>query len=191
MLNQTLIAARKQKGLTQEELAEQTGITVRTIQRIESGESVPRSYTLKTIAAALDLSFEALGNNAAPFSETPPREDELHFLQMLTLSCFSYLLVPFLHFLLPVYLLGKNQGLTAPSLGYARRLIRGQVYWLIAFNAAMLLTVAWNLFCKKNNIDLPKLHYLTTLFIMYAVNGAILLLNMFRLKRLAATAFAG
>ena len=36
---------RKQKGMTQEDLADKTGLSVRTIQRIESGEVDPRSYT--------------------------------------------------------------------------------------------------------------------------------------------------
>ena len=43
---------RKEKGLTQEELVDLCNINVRTIQRIESGEVTPRSYTLKTILKA-------------------------------------------------------------------------------------------------------------------------------------------
>ncbi|MFT3946550.1 MAG: helix-turn-helix transcriptional regulator [Agriterribacter sp.] len=52
--------ARKKKGLTQEQLADITNITVRTIQRIESGKSIPRAFTIKTIASALGCSFEEL-----------------------------------------------------------------------------------------------------------------------------------
>ncbi len=44
---------RKAKGLTQEELVEKCNISVRTIQRIETGEVNPRSYTVKTILSAL------------------------------------------------------------------------------------------------------------------------------------------
>mgnify|MGYP003598873837 CR=1 FL=1 len=42
-------------NLTQEELAEKSGISVRTIQRIESGTK-PKGYTLKALAAALGIS---------------------------------------------------------------------------------------------------------------------------------------
>ena len=49
---------RKQKGLTQEELVERCNVTVRTIQRIESGETTPRIYTIKTILNALGLDYE-------------------------------------------------------------------------------------------------------------------------------------
>lgn len=45
---------RKAKGYTQEELVDRCNISVRTLQRIEAGEVTPRSYTVKTIMAALD-----------------------------------------------------------------------------------------------------------------------------------------
>lgn len=61
-LHQTISTARKNKGFTQEELAELSHITVRTIQRIEAGETIPRNYTLKAIATALDMPFEAFTN---------------------------------------------------------------------------------------------------------------------------------
>ncbi|MCT4637700.1 MAG: helix-turn-helix domain-containing protein [Bacteroidales bacterium] len=48
---------RLKRGLTQEDLAEKTEVSVRTIQRIESGEVDPRAYTLQMIAKALDVDF--------------------------------------------------------------------------------------------------------------------------------------
>lgn len=50
---------REAKYLTQEELAEKSGISVRTIQRIEAGTE-PKGYTLKTLAATLDVSEKEL-----------------------------------------------------------------------------------------------------------------------------------
>jgi transcriptional regulator with XRE-family HTH domain len=50
---------RLSKGLTQKELSEKSHISIRSIQRIENGELVPRSHTLKTLAEILGLSFEA------------------------------------------------------------------------------------------------------------------------------------
>jgi uncharacterized Tic20 family protein len=55
-----IIHFRKLKGITQETLAEVTGLNVRTIQRIESGEVDPRLYTLKSIAEALGVNLEEL-----------------------------------------------------------------------------------------------------------------------------------
>lgn len=53
-LGKKIAELRKAKGLTQEELVEKCNLSVRTLQRIESGEVTPRSYTLKTIFAALE-----------------------------------------------------------------------------------------------------------------------------------------
>jgi len=58
LLGKKITELRKQKGLTQEELVKRCNVTVRTIQRIESGETTPRIYTIKTILNALGLDYE-------------------------------------------------------------------------------------------------------------------------------------
>jgi len=50
---------RQQNSLTQEQLAEKCEVSTRTIQRIESGEVDPRSYTLHCLSEALDFDFGA------------------------------------------------------------------------------------------------------------------------------------
>ncbi|SEM66517.1 protein of unknown function [Chryseobacterium taichungense] len=50
---------REIKNLTQEELAQKSGLSVRTIQRIEAGMR-PKGYTLKTLAKNLDVSEKDL-----------------------------------------------------------------------------------------------------------------------------------
>ncbi|CAM1363283.1 conserved membrane hypothetical protein [Tenacibaculum sediminilitoris] len=57
-LGKRILELRKQKGLTQEELVEKCNINVRTIQRIEAGETMPRSFTIKTILQALDATID-------------------------------------------------------------------------------------------------------------------------------------
>ncbi|RYD81985.1 MAG: helix-turn-helix domain-containing protein [Sphingobacteriales bacterium] len=58
-----LIERRKAKGLTQETLAETCKVTVRTIQRIESGAVTPRAFTIKLISEALDYNFLEVAKN--------------------------------------------------------------------------------------------------------------------------------
>ena len=48
-LGKKILALRLAKGLTQNELAEKCNISLRTIQRIESADVTPRSYTTKVI----------------------------------------------------------------------------------------------------------------------------------------------
>jgi len=51
---------RIKKGMTQEELADKTEVSARTIQRIENGEVDPRAYTLQMIAKALEVDYNLL-----------------------------------------------------------------------------------------------------------------------------------
>jgi len=53
-LGRKISELRKIKGFTQEELVDKCNISVRTLQRIETGLVMPRSYTIRTIFAALD-----------------------------------------------------------------------------------------------------------------------------------------
>ena len=58
-LGKRLADLRQQKNLTQEELVEACHVSVRTIQRIESGEVTPRTSTVKILLAALGADFES------------------------------------------------------------------------------------------------------------------------------------
>ena len=54
---------RIKKGMTQEELANKTEVSARTIQRIENGEVDPRAYTLQMIAKALEVDYNLFVGN--------------------------------------------------------------------------------------------------------------------------------
>jgi transcriptional regulator with XRE-family HTH domain len=70
-LGKKIAELRKAKGLTQEELVEKCNLSVRTLQRIESGDVTPRSYTIKTIFVALDYTiYDSSENNNNRFSKT-------------------------------------------------------------------------------------------------------------------------
>ena len=51
---------RKEKKLTQKELAEKTDIPYRTLQRWENGETVPNTETLKLLSKVFDVSINTL-----------------------------------------------------------------------------------------------------------------------------------
>ena len=57
-LGDKIKSARTQKGITQKELAEKTGLTVRTIQRIENHEVEPSVYSLNKISEILSFNFK-------------------------------------------------------------------------------------------------------------------------------------
>ena len=57
-LGDKIKAARSEKGITQKELAEKTGLTERTIQRIENHEVEPSVYSLNKISEILSFDFK-------------------------------------------------------------------------------------------------------------------------------------
>jgi transcriptional regulator with XRE-family HTH domain len=64
---------RKRKGLSQEELSKNSGLSLRTIQRVENGETEPTGETLKRISTALDTTPNELidwGTNKETIKKT-------------------------------------------------------------------------------------------------------------------------
>ncbi len=67
---------RLQKGWSQEQLAEVSGLSVRTIQRIERGQSASVE-SMKALGAAFNLDFAALGeNDMTTITAQPDSADE-------------------------------------------------------------------------------------------------------------------
>jgi uncharacterized Tic20 family protein len=81
-----IIHYRKLKGITQESLAEISGLNVRTIQRIESGEVDPRLFTLKSIADALEVRMEEL--------LPEPTQHELNQIAILHITPIGFFIIP-------------------------------------------------------------------------------------------------
>jgi transcriptional regulator with XRE-family HTH domain len=95
MIGQKIKELRLLKGLTQEELAERTNLNVRTIQRIESGEVDPRSYTLNLLADALGVELEEFTRETMPKSETSKQTvNKSQWLALLHLSGLLTFLFP-------------------------------------------------------------------------------------------------
>jgi transcriptional regulator with XRE-family HTH domain len=56
---------RNSQGLTQQELADQCKLNIRTIQRIEAGEVVPRIYTLNLLTKSLKMDMNQINSTNA------------------------------------------------------------------------------------------------------------------------------
>jgi transcriptional regulator with XRE-family HTH domain len=189
LLHEKIVSARNKKGITQEELANLTDVTVRTIQRIERGESVPRKFTLKTISTALDISFDELNsteNKEAASSSSKndsSSEDETYFLQLFCLSCFTYIFIPFVHFLIPSYLLKRRQEKDPAVIAFARKVLRGQIYWVITTHLLMLLALSYNMiFFAADPVNIPFVSYFIPFIFMYTVNIVIILMAFSQIR---------
>ena len=86
---------REQKHLTQSELAEKSGLSLRTIQRIEAGNT-PKGFTLRAITSALEIETEL------PAAE--PETVNLERAKLINLSAISGLVIPFGSIIFPLIL---------------------------------------------------------------------------------------
>jgi transcriptional regulator with XRE-family HTH domain len=138
MENQVLIQKlRLKRGWSQQQLAEASGLSVRTIQRIESG--MPASTeTLKSIAAVFEVEFSTLTpeeNMNTPEKTTEARKEEEAFRYVYKLRRFYIRVILFVP--ASLLLLGINF-LTTPN--------RWWSVWVIGIWAGILLIRAAILF---------------------------------------------
>jgi len=85
---------RIKKGITQEELADLTELSARTIQRIENGEVDPRAYTLQMIAKALEVEFSIFTENGSNEDEDLEDINKRNWLALIHLSGLLPLFIP-------------------------------------------------------------------------------------------------
>ena len=125
-----LLLLREKLNLTQEELAEKSGISIRTIQRIEAGQ-IPTGYTLKALA-------KSLGVNDADLLDVPENQnaDQLKWIKLINLSSLPTAVLPPLNLLVPIaIMLLKKQNNEAN-----RKLISIQLLWTL-IGILLLITV--------------------------------------------------
>lgn len=85
---------RIKKGMTQEELADKTELTARTIQRIENGEVDPRAYTLQMIARALEVEYDLFLGNEPDEEQEIKKVTDTNWLGLLHFSAILPLIFP-------------------------------------------------------------------------------------------------
>jgi transcriptional regulator with XRE-family HTH domain len=162
---------RTQLGYSQAELADNARLSLRTVQRIESGEVKPRGYTLQSIAAALKISADEL-------TEWEQKSDKL-FLIMLNLSALCFVMFPLLGTLIPLLLwvIKKNDIKNSDQMG--RKILNFQITWLLIFGAGMIAFVQIGLTGKVFTFT----NYLLFVCICYGFNVLSIIVNAMRVQQ--------
>lgn len=88
-LGKRLAELRQERNMTQEELVEACNVSVRTIQRIESGEVTPRTSTVKILLAALGEDIQEFDHP----SMSPIQEPNRNWLQAAWIAGIIYLII--------------------------------------------------------------------------------------------------
>lgn len=77
-LSENIKRYRKEKGITQEELANKCGLSKNGLWNYENGKRQPNIDTLNKIASVLEVSFdELLGENTSDFNDKVPKKEDL------------------------------------------------------------------------------------------------------------------
>ena len=129
-------------NLTQEELSEQSGISVRTIQRIESGTE-PRGQTLKILARTLGVDQVALLSKSEEAKPATPA-----IIKLINISSLPICFIPLANVALPVIIMLAKKQFTP----MVRQIISLQIAWSIAsIILFMLAAFSKKWFAFENN----------------------------------------
>lgn len=118
---------REEKNLTQNELAEKSGLSLRTIQRIEAG-NILKGFTLKTIAEALETDPENL-----IFKK---ENIEIERAKIINLSVLSGLIIPFGSVIFPLILTYKTKDSINKELG--KQIVSVQIVLSLILSVLMI-----------------------------------------------------
>lgn len=154
-LGQKIKEYRMRAAVSQEELAARTGLSLRTIQRIENEETQPRGDSLRRLAEALGVEVEVLmegvdaaggdirgkdtsGGDVREGEGKPLREDR-GFLALLALSPLTFILFPGLGIVAPLifWIMKKEEVREVKEIG--REILNFQITWLLGFGVAWFL----------------------------------------------------
>ncbi len=138
-LAERIVYLRKIKGFSQERLAEESGISLRTIQRIEKDTSQPRGHTLNAIAQALGCNPEDLQTLQIPKSSfDTPSEQDLRKLNQVNIASFAILFLPFGNLIAPAILYSRLEA-DYPLKKTARRVLSFQLIWCACIAIFLLI----------------------------------------------------
>jgi len=175
-----IVAFRKAKNYTQEELANLSNVTLRTIQRIEKGETVPREFTLKSIADALDKQVSDLMVADAENSGLTDAEAN-SFLISMNLLCLTYLIVPYGNLFIPWLVWAKKRSQSKEIETIGKRIIAHQFLWMAIMSVALLLGTFFQIIAIKQGYSLSY-GVLPIFLFIHLTNIPFILLTARRLK---------
>ena len=137
MINNKIRTLREKLGYTQSSLAEQTNLSIRTIQRVESGQTIPKGHTLKMLAEALKIDKIELQEQPS-LIESLNSEEDLK-LKMINLSTLCFIGIPFGNILIPLLVWRKNKAHPIVD-EVGRKIINFQIIWTSC--TALLLIIS-------------------------------------------------
>ncbi|TDU43026.1 helix-turn-helix protein [Gelidibacter sediminis] len=185
-LAQRVKELRNKKGFSQEKLADESGLSLRTIQRIENNETVPRGDTLKRLAIALDSSPDYI-------VDWKTQEDK-GYLILMSLSALGFLFFPILGIIIPLvfWILKKDKVRDVNELG--KSILNFEITWCILFFSYFIFLFSGMLGAIMNvvgsghqGVSILKIYI--PVIILYTYNVVIIVMNAMRMSKNKKTLF--
>jgi len=153
---------RKRKGYSQEQLAEDSNLSLRTIQRIENGETIPHGDSLRKLT-------QALGINPDDILEWAPTEDN-GYLVIMNLSALAFIFHPLLGVIIPMvmWILKKEKIKLVNDSG--RKLINFQITWTLVLYAFQIIVTQG----RYVNFDIKLTQWAPVLLQKFSIAGVCL-----------------
>jgi transcriptional regulator with XRE-family HTH domain len=129
-IGKKIATIRKQKGLTQEEVSELAKINLRTLQRIEKGETDPRGNSLKGICDALQINIEDIIDYG--------KVEDRNYLIFLHLSVMAMAFIPFGNIILPLILWLNKRDKIMELQKQGANILNYQILWTVISNAVLI-----------------------------------------------------
>jgi transcriptional regulator with XRE-family HTH domain len=117
-----LLEHREKLNLTQEDLATKSGISVRTIQRVESGIK-PKGYTLESLCKALGVSKDDL-----LVEQNESTKSNKQLIKYINLSSILLLVVPLGSIIMPLIIMRWKKEFNAIT----KQIVTIQIIWTIS-----------------------------------------------------------
>ncbi|MDO5981621.1 helix-turn-helix domain-containing protein [Flavivirga spongiicola] len=170
-LAQRVKELRNRKGISQEILAEESSLSLRTIQRIENNETVPRGDTLKRLAIALNTSPDEI-------VDWKIQEDQ-NYLTLMSLSALAFLFFPLLGIIIPLtmWILKKDKLKNVNELG--KSMLNFQISWTLLLFLYYIFIIT-GMFGFEGVLYIGILKMFLPLIILYAYNIIITIYNTIR-----------
>ncbi len=125
--------ARRKKGFSQERLADEAGISLRTLQRMEKSETQPHGHTLKAICSVLDLQVEDLMDYG--------KQENTRDLAWIHLSVLGELVIPLGGLIIPFILwMNRKQNVILMD-AHGKNILNFQILYVIFSNAILFMGV--------------------------------------------------
>ncbi len=176
---------RSRKGFSQEQLSEESKLSLRTIQRVERGESIPRGDTLIKLTNALGVTPDDI--------LTWSKSDDKGYLTLLNLSALTGVFFhPILGIIIPLvmWILKKDKVNLVDN--YGKNIISFQITWtLIIYSAFMIVNKGsyirfdfnfFDVFPGIINRRMEELVYAIAFAIIYGYNLVLIFYNFNRIK---------